>query len=326
MSVLVFVEGLNGEIKKSSLEAASYGSQVAQQLGTTATAVAIGEVHEEALARLGEQGISKVLYDADSRLNQFVADAYVKVIAKAAQQENAKVLVFSNSNIGAAVGAKLAVRLNGALATNVTSLPKTDGGQFVVTRGVFSGKAFADVNLAGDVKIIAVKKNAFEITQAAGNTAMVEKLSAELSDADFAAAPKETVMQDTEGGVLLQEAEIVVSGGRGLKGPENWHLVEDLAKALGAATACSKPVSDLDWRPHHEHVGQTGITVSPNLYIAIGISGAIQHLAGVNSSKVIVVINKDPEAPFFKAADYGIVGDAFEVVPKLIEAARALDK
>ncbi len=326
MSVLVFVEGFNGEIKKSSLEAASYGNQVAQQLGTTATAVAIGEVHEEALAKLGEQGISKVLYDADSRLNQFVADAYVKVIAKAAQQESAKVLVFSNSNIGAAVGSKLAVRLNGSLATNVTTLPKTDGGSFVVTRGVFSGKAFADVALTSDVKIIAVKKNAFEVSSNGGSTATVEKLSADLADADFAAAPKETIMQETDGGVLLPEAEIVVSGGRGLKGPENWHLVEDLAKALGAATACSKPVSDLDWRPHHEHVGQTGITVSPNLYIAIGISGAIQHLAGVNSSKVIVVINKDPEAPFFKAADYGIVGDAFDVVPKLIEAARALDK
>lgn len=326
MSVLVFVEGLNGEIKKSSLEAASYGSQVAQQLGTTATAVAIGEVHEDALAKLGEHGISKVLYDADDRLKQFVADAYVKVIAKAAQQESAKVLVFSNSNIGAAVGSKLAVRLNGSLATNVTTLPKTDGGSFVVTRGVFSGKAFADVALTSDVKIIAVKKNSFEIAHTGGANATVEKLSADLTDADFAAAPKETVMQDTDGGVLLPEAEIVVSGGRGLKGPENWHLVEDLAKALGAATACSKPVSDLDWRPHHEHVGQTGITVSPNLYIAIGISGAIQHLAGVNSSKVIVVINKDPEAPFFKAADYGIVGDAFEVVPKLIEAARALDK
>ncbi|MDX5438032.1 MAG: electron transfer flavoprotein subunit alpha/FixB family protein [Pontibacter sp.] len=326
MSVLVFVEGLNGEIKKSSLEAASYGSQVAQQLGTTATAVAIGEVHEEALAKLGEQGISKVLYDADDRLKQFVADAYVKVIAKAAQQESAKVLVFSNSNIGAAVGAKLAVRLNGSLATNVTTLPSTDGGAFVVTRGVFSGKAFADVNLTSDVKILAVKKNSFDISHNAGNTATVEKFGADLTDADFAVAPKETVMQDTDGGVLLPEAEVVVSGGRGLKGPENWHLVEDLAKALGAATACSKPVSDMDWRPHHEHVGQTGITVSPNLYIAIGISGAIQHLAGVNSSKVIVVINKDPEAPFFKAADYGIVGDAFEVVPKLIEAAKALDK
>jgi electron transfer flavoprotein alpha subunit len=253
-----------------------------------------------------------------------VADAYVKVIAKAAQQENAKVLVFSNSNIGAAVGAKLAVRLNGSLATNVTALPKTEGNTFTVTRGVFSGKAFADVALTADVKIIALKKNTIDIASG-GGTATVENISADLTDADFAAAPKETVMQETDG-VLLPEAEIVVSGGRGLKGPENWHLVEDLAKALGAATACSKPVSDLDWRPHHEHVGQTGITVSPNLYIAIGISGAIQHLAGVNSSKVIVVINKDPEAPFFKAADYGIVGDAFEVVPKLIEAAKALDK
>ena len=324
MSVLVFVEGLNGEIKKSSLEAATYGSQVAQQLGTTATAVAIGEVHEEALTKLGEQGISKVLYDGDSRLNQFVANAYVKVIAKAAAQESAKMLVFSNSNIGAAIGAKLAVRLNGSLATNVTVLPKIEGDSFVVTRGVFSGKAFADVALTADLKIIAIKKNSIDITTG-GGTATVENISADLTDADFAEVPKETVMQETEG-VLLPEAAIVVSGGRGMKGPENWHLIEDLASVLGAATACSKPVSDMDWRPHHEHVGQTGITVSPNLYIAIGISGAIQHLAGVNSSKVIVVINKDPEAPFFKAADYGIVGDAFEVVPKLIEAARALDK
>ena len=324
MSVLVFVEGLNGEIKKSSLEAASYGSQVAQQLGTTATAVAIGDVKEDALARLGEQGIEKVLYDGDERLNQFVANAYVSVISKAVAQENAKVLVFSNSNIGAAIGAKLAVRLNGSLATNVTALPKTEGDSFIVTRGVFSGKAFADVALTGDLKIIAIKKNSIEITSG-GGTATVENLSAELTDADFSEKPKETVMQETDG-VLLPEAAVVVSGGRGMKGPENWHLIEDLAKELGAATACSKPVSDMDWRPHHEHVGQTGITVSPNLYIAIGISGAIQHLAGVNSSKVIVVINKDPEAPFFKAADYGIVGDAFEVVPKLIEAAKALDK
>ncbi|QCR21234.1 electron transfer flavoprotein subunit alpha/FixB family protein [Pontibacter sp. SGAir0037] len=326
MSVLVFVEGLHGEIKKSSLEAAFYGSQVAQSLGTTATAVAIGDVTEDALTKLGAQGISKVLFDADERLKQFVAEAYVKVIAKAVAQEGAKVLVFAHSNIGAAVGSRLAVRLNGSLATNVTSLPKTDGGSFVVTRSVFSGKAFADVNLYAEVKIIAVQKNSFELTSQEGNTASVERFSAEVSDADFGAAPKETVLLDTGGSVPLQEAEIVVSGGRGLKGPENWHLVEDLAKALGAATACSKPVSDMDWRPHHEHVGQTGITVSPNLYIAIGISGAIQHLAGVNSSKVIVVINKDAEAPFFKAADYGIVGDAFEVVPKLIEAAKALDK
>lgn len=327
MSVLVFVDGLNGEVKKSSLEAASYGSHVAQSMGTTATAVAIGEINEASLASLGEYGISKVLYEADDRLKQFVADAYVTVIARAVEQENAKVLVFSNTTIGAAVGSKLAVRLNGSLATNVTELPKIDGTSFTVTRSVFSGKAFADVALTADLKIIAVKKNSFEHSSNTGAAAaVVESFSASLSDNDFAAAPKETVMQDSSGGVLLPEAEIVVSGGRGLKGPENWHLVEDLAKALGGATACSKPVSDLDWRPHHEHVGQTGITVSPNLYIAIGISGAIQHLAGVNSSKVIVVINKDPEAPFFKAADYGIVGDAFEVVPKLIEAAKALDR
>jgi electron transfer flavoprotein alpha subunit len=190
-----------------------------------------------------------------------------------------------------------------------------------VRRGVYSGKAFADVNLTADVKIIAVKKNTIEVGHEAGE-ATVENFSASLTDADVAVAPKEVIQQT--GDILLPEADIVVSGGRGLKGPENWHLVEDLAKALGAATACSKPVADVDWRPHHEHVGQTGITVSPNLYIAIGISGAIQHLAGVNSSKVIVVINKDPEAPFFKAADYGIVGDAFEVVPKLIEAAKQL--
>ncbi len=325
MSVLVLVEGFNGEIKKSSLEAASYGSQVANALGTTATALAIGEVHDEALAKLGEQGISRVLYDNDPRLNNFVTEAYVKVIAKAASQENSKVIIFSNTNIGAAVGARLAIRLNASLATNVTQLPKINGSSFTVTRGVFSGKAFADVELTSDVKIIAVKKNSTEITNQ-GGTATVEKFSADLTDADFAAAPKETIMQDTDGGVLLPEAEIVVSGGRGLKGPENWHLIEELAKELGAATACSKPVADIGWRPHHEHVGQTGITVSPNLYIAVGISGAIQHLAGVNSSKVIVVINKDPEAPFFKAADYGIVGDALEVVPKLIEAAKALDK
>ncbi len=326
MSVLVFVEGLNGEIKKSSLEAASYGSQVASALGTTATAVAIGDVNEAALTGLGAQGISKVLVDADARLQQFVAEAYVTVIAAAAQKENAQVLVFSNTNVGAAVGSKLSVRLNGALATNVTALPSITGDAFTVTRSVFSGKAFADVALTGDLKIIAVKKNAIETNSQHTQTATVEAFAANLTDADFAVVPKETVMQDTEGGILLPEAERVVSGGRGLKGPENWHLIEDLAKAIGAATACSKPVSDLGWRPHHEHVGQTGITISPNLYIAIGISGAIQHLAGVNSSKVIVVINKDPEAPFFKAADYGIVGDATEIVPKLIEAAKALDK
>jgi electron transfer flavoprotein alpha subunit len=324
MSVLVVVECDKGEVKKSSLEVATYGAQLAAQLGTSATAIAVGEATDASLAKLGEQGITKVLYDKEPRLKDFVNNAYTKLIATAAQQEDAKVIVLANSNIGAAVGSRLSIRLQASLATNVVELPKTDGGQFTVKRGAFSGKAFSDVVLTGDRKIIAVKKNSIEAQHEAGKTAEVTAFAAQLTDADFADAPKQVVMQDQAGGILLPEAELVVSGGRGMKGPENWTLIEDLAKALGAATACSKPVSDVDWRPHHEHVGQTGITVSPNLYIACGISGAIQHLAGVNSSKVIVVINKDPEAPFFKAADYGIVGDVFEVLPKLTAAVKEL--
>ena len=324
MSVLVVVECADGEVKKSSLEVASYGAEVAAMLGTTATAIAVGEANAANLARLGEQGITKVLHDAEPRLKDFVNNAYTKLIATAAEQEQAKIIILANSNIGAAVGSRLSVRLKASLATNVVELPKTEGGQFVVKRGAFSGKAFSDVALSGDRKIIAVKKNSTEAKHDAGKTAEVSTFAAQLTDADFADAPTQVIMQDQAGGVLLPEADLVVSGGRGMKGPENWSLIEDLAKALGAATACSKPVSDVDWRPHHEHVGQTGITVSPNLYIACGISGAIQHLAGVNSSKVIVVINKDPEAPFFKAADYGIVGDVFDVLPKLTAAVKAL--
>ena len=324
MSVLVVVECADGEVKKSSLEVASYGAQVAAMLGTTATAIAVGEANEANLTKLGEQGITKVLHDAEPRLKDFVNNAYTKLIATAAEQEQAKIIILANSNIGAAVGSRLSVRLKASLATNVVELPKTDDGQFVVRRGAFSGKAFANVLMSGDRKIIAVKKNSIEAKHDAGKTAEVVSFSAQLVDADFADAPTQVIMQEQTGGVLLPEAERVVSGGRGMKGPENWGLIEDLAKALHAATACSKPVSDVDWRPHHEHVGQTGITVSPNLYIACGISGAIQHLAGVNSSKVIVVINKDPEAPFFKAADYGIVGDVFDVLPKLTAAVKAL--
>ena len=324
MSVLVVVECADGEVKKSSLEVASYGAQVAAMLGTTATAIAVGEANEANLTKLGEQGITKVLHDAEPRLKDFVNNAYTKLIATAAEQEQAKIIILANSNIGAAVGSRLSVRLKASLATNVVELPKTDNGQFVVRRGAFSGKAFANVLMSGDRKIIAVKKNSIEAKHDAGKTTEVVSFSAQLVDADFADAPTQVIMQEQTGGVLLPEAERVVSGGRGMKGPENWGLIEDLAKALHAATACSKPVSDVDWRPHHEHVGQTGITVSPNLYIACGISGAIQHLAGVNSSKVIVVINKDPEAPFFKAADYGIVGDVFDVLPKLTAAVKAL--
>jgi electron transfer flavoprotein alpha subunit len=321
MSVLVLVECTDGQVKKSSLETASYASQVAALLGTTAQAVAIGSVAESALQHLGRQGIGQVWWLNDNRLQDFVAGAYVKAIAQAAAQTQARVLVLPGSNIGSAVGARLAVHLDAGLVTQVVSLPTVDGDTFTVRRGVFSGKAFAEVALSGDTKILSVKKNAFEVTDQEG-LAQVQPLTVELQAEDLVGAPQETVRATGE--VLLTEADIVVSGGRGMRGPENWHLIENLAKALGAATACSKPVSDAGWRPHHEHVGQTGITISPNLYIAAGISGAIQHLAGVNSSKVIVVINKDPEAPFFKAADYGIVGDVTEVLPKLTEAAKAL--
>jgi electron transfer flavoprotein alpha subunit len=323
MAVLVLIECADGQVKKSSLEVASYGAQVAENAGTTASAVAIGDISPDALTSLGRQGIKKVYFNNEPQVKDFVPAAYVKVIAQAAEASQARVIVLANSTIGAAVGARLAVRLNASLATNVVSLPTSTGDALTVRRGVFSGKAFAEVSLTADRKIIAVKKNAFDIREQEG-IAEVEPIAVSFSEADLAGAPQETIR--ATGKVLLTEADKVVSGGRGMRGPENWHLLEDLADALGAATACSKPVSDVGWRPHHEHVGQTGITISPNLYIAAGISGAIQHLAGVNSSKVIVVINKDPEAPFFKAADYGIVGDVAEVLPKLTEAARALNQ
>jgi electron transfer flavoprotein alpha subunit len=242
------------------------------------------------------------------------------VLASAVQQENAEIVVLSKSSLGDAVAARVAGKLKASIVSNVTELPNLSGG-FKVTRSIYTGKAFATVEMKSDKKIIAIKKNAVSVVES-GDSATVEAFTPTLNDADFAV--KVTGTHKESGTILLPEADLVVSAGRGLKGPENWGIVEELASALGAATACSKPVSDLDWRPHSEHVGQTGIKVSPNLYIAAGISGAIQHLAGVNSSKVIVVINKDPEAPFFKAADYGIVGDVFDVLPRLTKAVKAL--
>lgn len=316
MSILVFVESAEGQVKKTSIEAVAY----AAAMGGDVTAIALGNnIDSSELEKLGNYGASKVLYVDDERLNQGVIQAYSSILAKAMEDTNAEVLVLANSSLGNPVSARVSVKVGASLVSNVTDLPDTSSG-FKVKRSIYTGKAFANVELSKDKKILAIKKNAAEIKET-GGSATVEKYSVDLSDSDFGA--KITNTDKATGEVLLPEAEIVVSGGRGLKGPENWGMIEDLAKELGAATGCSKPVSDMDWRPHHEHVGQTGVKVSPQLYIAVGISGAIQHLAGVNSSKYIVVINKDPEAPFFKAADYGIVGDAFEIVPKLTEALRA---
>ncbi len=320
MSVLIFAEVADGAIRKSSQEALYYGAKVAEMMGTTATALAIGSANTDALAAAGRFGVTKVLHAADGALNEANSMAYASVIAAAAAHEGAKVIVTAKSTLSDGVMARLSGKMKAALGANVTDLPDLSNG-FRVMSSIFTGKAFAVTELKADVKIIAIKKNAIVPVETAA-LATVEAFAPALNDADFSV--KITGQTKASGAISLPEADLVVSAGRGFKGPENWGIVEDLANALGAATACSKPVSDLDWRPHHEHVGQTGVKVSPNLYIACGISGAIQHLAGVNSSKVIVVINKDPEAPFFKAADYGIVGDVFEILPKLTAAVKAL--
>lgn len=321
MSILVFVESAEGAIKKSSAEAVSYAAALAQQTGGgEVTALVLGNtVEAAALEGLGKHGAAKVLHAADERLNQGVINAYASVLNQAIDKTGATTIVLATSSLGDPVAARVAIKQNAALATNVVALPELDHG-FTVKRSIYTGKAFAFMSLNADKKIIAIKKNIVEIKED-GNTASVETFEPTLNDADFNITITKT--EKAEGEVLLPEADIVVSGGRGLKGPENWGMIEELARELGAATGCSKPVSDLGWRPHHEHVGQTGVKVSPSLYIAVGISGAIQHLAGVNASKNIVVINQDGEAPFFKAADYGIVGDAFDIVPKLTEAIKA---
>ncbi len=319
MSVLVYVEQVEGKFKKSVFEAVSYAKAIADQQNTSLAAISIGNVAESELNELGKYGASKVLTVEADQLKDFVNQAYASVITEAAKKEGANIVVLSNSFSGKGLAPRIAVKLKAGLVDGAVELPTTDGG-FSVKKTAFSGKAFAVVTLGSENKVIALNPNAFGVKENA-TAVSIEAFSPEVKSTDLSAIVKEIVRATNK--VSLPDAEVVVSGGRGLKGPENWGMVEELADLLGAATACSKPVSDADWRPHSEHVGQTGIAISPNLYIAIGISGAIQHLAGVSSSKVIVVINKDPEAPFFKVADYGIVGDAFEVVPKIIAALKA---
>lgn len=309
MSVLVYIDTLSGKITKSGMEAVQYGSKI----GTT-TVITNGAIDSNQLAQLGGYGASKVLVNRSLTAND--ASQLARLIKAAVAAVDAKTIVFSQDLTGKAVAPMISASLKAGLVSGAIALPDADG---KIKVNVFSGKAFGIVKVNTDKKVITLTPNSVGVTEGSGQ-APVEDFSADFGAPSY--TTKEIKKQ--EGDILLPEAGLVVSAGRGLKGPENWGIVEDLAKALGAATACSRPVADIGWRPHHEHVGQTGVAIRPNLYIAIGISGAIQHLAGVNGSKVIVVINTDPEAPFFKAADYGIVGDAFEVLPKLTEEIKKL--
>lgn len=317
MSVLIFIDAADGHVKKSSFEALTYGTQLAKQLGTGAEAVLLGNVADD-VAALGKYGVTKIHQLSNEALSHVDAQVYAKAIADVATSTSATVIVLSHNLTGKAVAPRLSVRLKAGLVAGAIGLPDTSKG-FNVKKAVFSGKAFAHIAVNTPVKILSISPNSFQTIVGEGTAEVVTTaITVDASKTKITATNKVT------GDVLLSDADLVVSAGRGLKGPENWGMVEELAKLLGAATACSRPVADSHWRPHHEHVGQTGGSIAPNLYIAIGISGAIQHLAGVNRSKVIVVINKDPEAPFFKAADYGIVGDAFEVVPKMITEIKKL--
>ncbi len=315
MNILVFVESAEEKVKKNSIEAVCF----AHAMGGNVTAIVLGKTDNTELEALGKFGAKKVLHAADEKLNQGIIQAYASVIAKAMEDESADVLVLADSSLGTAIAGRVAARVGASFASNVVEVPSTSSG-FTVKRSIYTGKAFAHVAMSNQKKVIGIKKNAAEVKEV-GSAVSVTPYQPSLADSDF--ATKITSSEKATGEILLPEANIVVSGGRGMKGAEHWGIIEDLAKTLGAATGCSKPVSDMGWRPHHEHVGQTGVKVAPQLYIAVGISGAIQHLAGVNSSKCIVVINKDPEAPFFKAADYGVVGDAFDVLPKLNDAIKA---
>ena len=312
MSVLVYTENWDGIFKKLSFELVSYAAKVAEMLGTSVTAVSIGNVADDELAKLGNYGASKVIkVEGISVLDNQV---YTSILAQVAEVESAEVIVISHNNTGKAIAPRLSVRLNAAVGAGLIKLPVSTN-PFTVSKKVFSGKAFANVVLKTEVKILTLAQNSFELIETGG--------SVEIEPCNISIPEAKTVVKDVQkqtGKILLNDAEIVVSGGRGLKGPENWGIIEELAATLGAATACSRPVSDEGWRPHDEHTGQTGKIIAPNLYIAAGISGAIQHMAGISSSKCIVAINTDADAPVFESADYGIVGDALKVLPALNQA------
>jgi electron transfer flavoprotein alpha subunit len=318
MSVLVFTENWDGKFKKLSFELVSYASKVAEMLGTTATALSIGNVADDELTKLGNYGAKKIINLKNDTLNILDSQAYTVAIAEVAQKEDAKVIVVANNNMGKSIAPRLSVRLKAGIGSGVSKLPISTE-PFVVYKRAYSGNAFANVAIKSEVKILTLMQNSFDIVETA-NEATIEAGSVNIDGAMVKTQVKD--VQKQTGKLLLTDAEIIVSGGRGMKSADNWAPLEELANLLGGATACSRPVSDEGWRPHEEHTGQTGKIVAPNLYFAIGISGATQHLAGVSASKYIVAINTDKDAPIFEAAQYGIVGDAAKVLPKLVEAVK----
>lgn len=320
MSVLIFVDNTEGKIKKAALELASYGAALAKQVGENAIALSLGKVESDELQKLGNYGIKKVLTADDIRFASLDNQASAKAIAMAATQTGSKIILLAHNNFGKAVAPRLAVKLQAGLVSNVVGLPISLD-PFTVNKHVFTGKAIGHAVIHTPVKVMTLSYNSFGLVENRVNVA-VEDFAPDLTNGDFGLTVEQT--QTVSGKILLSEAEIVVAGGRGMKGPENWSGLEELASVLGAGMACSRPVSDEGWRPHGEHVGQTGKIIAPNLYFAFGISGAIQHLGGVSGSKVIVAVNKDPEAPIFEAADYGIVGDAMKVLPEMVAAVKEL--
>lgn len=320
MSILVYTENWDGKFKKLSFELVSFAAAMAKELNLKVTALSIGNVADDELKKLGNYGASKILNVKDERFNSLDNKALSLAVANASKAEGAKLVVFANNNLGKAISPRVAVKLNAGLVSGVIGLPASYS-PFIMKKHSFTGKAIAKVQVNSEIKVLTLSQNSFELVESK-NSAVIETFDPQVADDQFSTVVKET--KKVTGKVLLTDAEIVISGGRGMKGPENWGGLEELAHLLKAGLACSRPVSDEGWRGHEEHVGQTGKIIAPNLYFAFGISGAIQHLGGVSSSKVIVAVNKDPEAPIFEAADYGIVGDVFKVIPQLIEGVKEL--
>jgi electron transfer flavoprotein alpha subunit len=322
MSVLVYTENWDGKFKKLSFELVSYATEVAKMVGTTVTAVSLGKVDKDELKKLGNYGADKIINVTNDQLITFDSQVYTSVISEISGKENATVIVISNNNTGKAIAPRLSVRLKAGVGSGVSRLP-LNLDPFTVYKRTYSGNAFAHLVIKSDVKILTLAQNSFDLIETANN-ATFENLNVTVDGTLL-----KTIVRDTQrqtGKIVLTDADIVVSGGRGMKSPDNWPSLVELASLLGGATACSRPVSDEGWRPHDEHTGQTGKIIAPNLYIAVGISGATQHLAGISSSKYIVAINTDKDAPIFEAAQYGIVGDAMKVLPKLVAAVKEIKK